>query len=135
MIADTTAWIEYLRGTGSPVALALRAALAQRRTVMLIAPVWQELLQGARSAAHFRALLNGLRTLPRFVPADAFVHARDAALLYARLRWEGVTLRSSIDCSIALCAIEAGRPLLHADADFDRIARVDRRLKIVAAAN
>jgi predicted nucleic acid-binding protein len=97
----------------------------------MIAPVLQELLQGARSPLHFRKLLRSLQTLPRFAPANPFAHARDAALLYARCRWDGVTLRSSIDCSIAMCAIEAGQPLLHADADFDRIARIDARLKIV----
>ncbi len=132
MIADSTAWIEYLRGTGSPVALALRSALERRTNVLMVPPVLQELLQGARGAAHFERLLRGIESLPRFSPADAFTHARDAALLYARLRWEGVTIRSSTDCSIALCAIEAGEPLLHADQDFDRIARVDRRLRVVA---
>ncbi len=59
----------------------------------MIPPVLQELLQGARSAAHFDGLQRGIESLPRFSPADAFTHARDAALLCARLRREGVTIR------------------------------------------
>jgi len=35
----------------------------------------------------------------------------------------GVTIRSSVDCLIAACAIRNGLPILHSDRDFDAIAR------------
>ena len=39
-------------------------------------------------------------------------------------RLDGVTVRSTVDCLIAQCAIESRLILLHHDTDFKRIARV-----------
>ena len=57
--------------------------------------------------------------------------ARDAAHLYARCRWGGVTPRSANDCLIAVLAIGATLPLLHHDRDFPAIARIDPRLSLI----
>ena len=51
-------------------------------------------------------------------------------MLYARCRWQGITIRSPNDCLIAACAVEAGEPLLHADRDFERIAAIEPRLRL-----
>jgi predicted nucleic acid-binding protein len=64
-------------------------------------------------------------------PHDAHETAREAALLYARCRWQGITIRSPNDCLIAACAIEAGLPLLHADQDFGHIASIEPRLQLL----
>ena len=47
----------------------------------------------------------------------------DAAALYRACRAGGERLRSITDCLIAVPAIRAGVPVLHDDADFDRLAR------------
>ena len=47
----------------------------------------------------------------------------DAAALYRACRRSGETVRKLIDCLIAAIAIRTDLPVLHADADFDVLAR------------
>ena len=93
--------------------------------------VYREVLQGASTPRNFMLLQSRLDEVPMFAPDDPQHLAREAALLYARCRWQGITLRSPNDCLIAACAIEAGEPLLHADRDFIVLAGVDTRLKLL----
>jgi predicted nucleic acid-binding protein len=46
-----------------------------------------------------------------------------AAALYRTCRRAGGTVRRMVDCLIAAVAIRAHVPVLHADADFDVLAR------------
>jgi hypothetical protein len=48
MLADTSAWIEWLRGTGSTPVLLLAAVFAPGDIVAFAGVVAQEVLQGAR---------------------------------------------------------------------------------------
>lgn len=129
MIADTSAWIEMLRATGSPADRRLREALLKGRKLLMPDVVYQEVLQGSANAQQFMRLQEQLDTVPAFVPEDARETARQAAMLYARCRWHGVTIRSPNDCLIAASAIEADEPLLHADRDFERIAAIEPQLR------
>jgi predicted nucleic acid-binding protein len=47
-----------------------------------------------------------------------------AAQLYLRCRENSYTIRSSVDCLIAACAMAHDATLLHNDRDFDHIAAV-----------
>jgi hypothetical protein len=67
------------------------------------------------------------------IAPDARETARNAAHLYARCRWAGITPRSANDCLIAVHAILGGVPLLHRDRDFDLIASVEPKLILIAA--
>ncbi|WP_048438091.1 PIN domain nuclease [Caenimonas sp. SL110] len=134
MIADTSAWVELFRGTGSPAHLRLRRALQRQEPLRMLDAVYQELLQGARSPRHFIQLQQQLDVVPVWSPDDARELARQAAMLYARCRWQGLTIRSPHDCLIAASAIEAGEPLLHADRDFEHLAGIDPRLQFVLKA-
>ncbi len=131
MIVDSSVWIAHLRGTGSPGARRLAAALAAGEPILLPDIVLLEVLRGASSERDFLRLERAFLTLPRFVPADPRQLVRLAAHLYARCRWAGFTPRSGTDCLIACCAIEAGQPLLHADQDFRRIARLEPALALI----
>ncbi len=131
MIADTSAWVEFLRATGSRCDLRLRKAFRAEQTVWVPAVVLQELLQGARNPAQFNRLeaqLDRLPGLDELRPRDL---ARDAAMLYARCRWQGLTVRSPNDCVIAACAISSGLPVLARDRDFKAIAQVEPALRLV----
>jgi len=132
MIVDTSAWVEYLRATGSPLDLHLQQALRQGRTILLPSVVLQEVLQGARAPSHYMALLRELEQLTVFDPLDVHELHRQAALLYARCRWQGVTVRSPIDCVVAACALEADMPLLARDRDFSEICRIEPKLKLIS---
>jgi predicted nucleic acid-binding protein len=48
----------------------------------------------------------------------------DAARIYFELKQRGFTVRSTLDCSIAVVALQHGLTLLHNDRDFETIAMV-----------
>jgi predicted nucleic acid-binding protein len=128
VIADTSAWVEFLRATGSRCDLRLRKAFRAEQTVWMPAVVLQELLQGARNPVQFARLEVQLERLPGLDDLSPRDMARDAALLYARCRWQGVTVRSPNDCVVAACAIASGLPVLARDRDFDNMARIEPSL-------
>ena len=59
-----------------------------------------------------------LRAFP-VLRLDDFALAAD---LYRTARGAGVAVRKTLDCLIAAPCVRTGAPLLHADADFDRLA-------------
>ena len=132
MIADTSAWIEYLRATGSFAHRALARALRSHEAVWITDVIFQEVLQGARDTANFVRLEQALGRLPFFQPESTRDLARDAALLYARCRWRGLTVRSPNDCLIALSSVLSGQPLLAHDRDYAAIIRIEPRLQLLA---
>lgn len=119
ILIDTSAWIEFLRDTGSPSCARVDELLADE--IATCHPVRMELLAGARDEQHLQALrgLLARTTTIETLPTDY----EDAAALYRICRRRGKTVRKLIDCLIAAHAIRARLPLLHADADFDVLAR------------
>lgn len=93
--------------------------LARRITVA--DPVAMEVFAGARSEVHLRDLraLLGRATLQVCVSADFL----QAATFYRSCRAKGETVRKLVDCLIAAVAIRIDAPVLHADADFEVLAR------------
>lgn len=122
LIADTSAWIEWLRHTGSATNTAFRHAL-RADLVVLPEPVKAELLFGARS----RDEVVMLRRLLETVDVE-LVHPRDdfeaAVDLFHEARQQGVTVRGLVDCLIAAMAVRLGLPVLHHDVDFARLAPI-----------
>jgi len=118
-----------LRGRATKVALRLEQALRKGEPILMPDVVYQEILQGSRDARHFVNLQAQLDMVPVFVPEDSHETARQAAMLYARCRWAGLSIRSPNDCLIAACALEADVALLHADRDFERIATIAPQLR------
>jgi predicted nucleic acid-binding protein len=122
ILADTSAWIEFLRCTGSAVHLHLRTALEQNQQLASTDIVAMEILAGARDDRdrdELRRLLHGCTALPVEGPYD-YEHAAE---LYRSCRRAGETPRNLTDCLIAAVAIRNNAVLLHADADFLTIAR------------
>jgi len=119
ILVDTSAWIEFLRDTGSPVCVRVDELLAEE--IAVCQPIRMELLAGARDEQHLRALRGLLArgTTLETLPTDY----EDAATLYRTCRRRAETVPKLIDCLIAAHAIRARLPLLHADADFDVLAR------------
>jgi hypothetical protein len=121
ILADTSAWIEFLRRTGSDLNVRLRGLL-ERADLATTDAVLMEVLAGALDNDHrdrLRRLLGRCEFVATEGPADYEV----AADIYRRCRRAGQTPRSLTDCLIAAVAVRAGLPLLHADSDFDAIAR------------
>lgn len=119
VLIDTSAWIEFLRDTGSTVSASVEALLAQE--VAVCDAVRMEVLCGARDESHLLALRR-LLARAAVIPTTAMDYD-DAAALYRRCRQRGETVRKFIDCLIAATAIRTNIPILHHDADFEALAR------------
>lgn len=121
VLVDTSAWVEFLRGTGSPVDAAVTDHLRARSAATTDA-VLLEVLSGAgdeRKAARLHALLLACVLLPQEPLADA----EAASALHRACRRQGETPRSRLNCLVAAVAIRHDVPVLHRDRDFDVIAR------------
>lgn len=119
ILVDTSAWVEFLRDTGSPVCRRVDDLLDD--DIATCHPIRMEVLAGARDERH----LNDLRRLlarASLLPTGATDYEQ-AAALYRTCRRGGETVRKLIDCLIAATAIRAGIPVLHADVDFEALAR------------
>jgi predicted nucleic acid-binding protein len=122
ILLDTSAWVEFLRATGSSVHLRVRSALEQDVELASTDVVVMEVLAGARDDRdrdELRRLLYGRTLLAVEGPSDY----EQAAELYRTCRRHGETPRKLTDCLIAAVAIRNDAELLHADADFLAIAR------------
>jgi predicted nucleic acid-binding protein len=122
ILADTSAWIEYLRATESPLDLRLDALLHGRGRVATTDFIILEILAGARDNRErdrLKAMLYGCEYIRTLAPADY----ETAAEVHRACRRNGVTVRRLPDCLIAAVAMRAGAVLLHCDADFTAIAR------------
>jgi hypothetical protein len=130
ILVDSTVWIDLLRRTRT-----LPAAMLERLLELgeaAVAPVIvQEILQGASSPQALARLRADFLALPLLEPFSNGQTYANAGVLYARCRWAGTTPRSPHDCLIAQLAIEHNVALLHDDRDFEAIARVERRLRLV----
>lgn len=117
-LVDTSVWVEYLRATGSPAHLELQALLRDRpEDVVMTEPVGMELLSAPTDpvvAGQLERLVDGLPLVR--VHADLDFRAAAAAARAARIR--GRTVRSLLDCLIAVVAVRADVELWHRDRDF-----------------
>lgn len=123
ILADTSAWVEYDRATGSAVDQRLATLIETAGPVVVTAPVVMEVLAGARND---RREADLRRLVLRFdqLPFDPVVDFDAAVRIYRRCRRAGVTPRGMIDCMIAAVAWRRGAALLSYDADLDRVAQV-----------
>jgi predicted nucleic acid-binding protein len=123
ILADTSAWVEYDRATGSAVDQRLTALIAADGPVAVTEPVVMEVLAGARSDQRESDLR---RLLMRFelLSFDAVADFEGAARIYRRCRSVGVTPRGMVDCMIAAVSLRRAATLLSHDADMDRLAQV-----------
>jgi len=120
MLVDTSIWIEALR-RGRALHL---EELVDFDEIVTCLPILQELLQGFRDERAFRIARESLTALPTIESPLRQEVFEEAANLYRSARRNGLTVRSSVDCLIAACAIRNGLTVLHRDRDFPLLARV-----------
>jgi predicted nucleic acid-binding protein len=119
ILIDTSAWVEFLRDTGSAVCSEVDRLLADN--IAVCDPIRMEVLAGARDDAHLRDL-RGLLGRATVLPTEP-VDYEMAAGLYRTCRRSGQTVRKLIDCLIGAVALRHGTPILHADSDIDALSR------------
>lgn len=119
ILVDTSAWVEYLRDTGSAVCGRVYDLLDEQ--IATCSPVRMEVLAGARDENHLDDLRRLLARASILATQPADFEA--AAALYRTCRRRGETVRRMTDCLIAATAIRADVAVLHADGDFDVLSR------------
>ncbi len=123
ILADTSAWVEYDRASGSPADRRLHELIEKQEALAVTEPVMMEVLAGARDDRReddLRRLLERFQLL-RF---EAIADFDGAIRIYRRCRAAGVTPRGMLDCMIAAVALRQGATLLAHDADMDRLAAI-----------
>lgn len=123
ILADTSAWVEYDRATGSAVDRRLHALIAAEAEIAVTEPIIMEVLAGARSDAR-EADLRRLLLRFELLRFDGAADFDGAVRIYRRCRAAGVTPRGLIDCMIAAVAARERATMLAYDADMDRVAGV-----------
>jgi predicted nucleic acid-binding protein len=120
ILVDTSVWIEVFRAR-RPLDL---ESVLDFDDVVTCLPVIQEVLQGFRDERAYRQAREAMLSLPIVespLGEDLF---SDAVGLYRTARRSGATVRSSVDCLIAACAIRQDLQVLHRNRDYAALARV-----------
>ena len=119
-LVDTSAWVRHFSRTDH---FDMRAICPPEERVMCL-PVYQEILQGIREEMAYRrirAILDAATWVEDPLGPEVYTHAVD---LYRSARRQGLTIRSSIDCLIAACAIRHDLTVLHYGRDYPALARI-----------
>jgi predicted nucleic acid-binding protein len=122
ILADSSAWIEYLRGTGSEINVRVRAhheAVGQLAVTEVVA---MELYAGVRNPREEQRVRRIVQGVP-LLATNGLEDFEYAASLFRTCRRGGETVRKLVDCLIAAVAIRNDVPVLHSDSDFDILAR------------
>jgi predicted nucleic acid-binding protein len=121
IVVDSSAWIEFLRKTQSPIHLRLKDLIESEADLAVTEVVVMELLGGARTR---RADLRARLLAYPVIPLRGLQDYEAAAAIYDRCRGAGDALRHGfMDCLIAVPVLRMGASLLHNDQDFEVIAK------------
>lgn len=119
IIADTSVWINFFKGTDSKEVRLLTNYLDNNWPVYLCPTIVQEILQGIIDDRQFEEIKEYLLAFDILLD-DPLEMALAAAQLYRSTRKRGITIRKSNDCLIAQYAIKHHMKILHQDRDFDK---------------
>jgi predicted nucleic acid-binding protein len=120
VLVDTSVWIEIFRARAS---LRLERLVAFDEVVTCL-PIIQEVLQGFRDEQAFRLARDSMYALPIVESPLSLGLVEESVGLYRTARRQGLTVRSSVDCLIAACALRHGLTVLHRDRDYPTLAKV-----------
>lgn len=123
VLLDTSAWIEFLRRTGSEVNTAVRGLIEDRQPIATTDVVILELLSGVRRGSN-RNQIWGLLNTCTMLPVRPLFEWELAADLFIQCQANGFTPANTNDLLIASVAIGKDVPVLAHDSDFRRIAEV-----------
>lgn len=116
ILVDSSVWIDYFSGNGSPETDFLDDVLGVR-TVAVGDLILTEVLQGFRHDKDYNAAKRLLAELTTFELLGAKMAIKSADN-FRKLRKNGLTIRKTADVIIASFCIEHDLPLLFSDKDF-----------------
>ncbi|MEW6482811.1 MAG: PIN domain nuclease [bacterium] len=123
ILVDTTVWIDFFSKKPSLYKKELHRLIEEEEDVCLLDITLAEILQGIKEDREFEKTKEHLLQFPIYSPKgiDTFIMS---AQIYQLCRREGKTIRRTIDCLIAACAMEHSLFLFHNDKDFEAISEV-----------
>jgi predicted nucleic acid-binding protein len=124
ILVDTSVLIDFFRGTKNKESRKFESVLQMKIPFGINSFIFQEILQGADSDKDYHLLKNYLATQIFYNPKDSVESFAKAARIYMDCRKKGITIRSTIDCIIALTALEHDLFLLHNDNDYVLMQKV-----------
>lgn len=120
VLVDTSAWIDFFKGQPSPHRAAVARLIADQQEICTCGVIVAEVFQGLRRDRGLAELLALFRELTFLEASGIDVHLR-AADVYRALRRQGHTVRSTIDCLIAVLAEENNCSVLARDRDLETL--------------
>lgn len=124
ILVDTSVLVDFFRGTKNEESRRFESVLQMKIPFGISSFIFQEILQGADSEKEYYLLKNYLATQRFYNPKDSVESFAKAARIYVDCRKKGVTIRSTIDCAIAVTALEHDLFLLHNDNDYVLMQKV-----------
>jgi predicted nucleic acid-binding protein len=121
LLIDTSLWVPVYRDPAGSIARLVQSAIGTEE-IVFCQFIRAKLLQGCRDAREWTRSLE-------YLDDQSYLEMSlggwtEAARIYFELRQLGLTVRSTLDCCIAVVALEHELTLLHNDLDFERIAAV-----------
>lgn len=122
IVADTSAWIDYVNGVIAPHTNILDEELTRGR-IITGDLIMAEFLQGFKEEKEVQAAREMMDILDYQDMAGKEI-ALKAAQNFRTLRKQGITVRKTMDVIIATFCIENGYELIHNDRDFDPMEKI-----------
>jgi predicted nucleic acid-binding protein len=120
VLVDTSAWVDFLNGHESAERQAVADLIAGQDEICTCGVIAAEVFQGLRHDKGRKELQEMFRNLVFLEPSGIDPYFR-AAEVYRLLRERGITVRSTIDCLIAVIAEEHDCSVLARDRDLHAI--------------
>jgi hypothetical protein len=121
IVVDSSVWIDFFRGVTTAQVAKLRRLFASQE-ILVGDIILCEVLKGFADDRDATAALGAMAAF-HLAPMVGSEVAVEAAANYRTLRRRGVTIRATIDLLIGAFCIVHGHHLLHADRDFEPMAR------------
>lgn len=122
VLVDTSAWVDFLNGYPSPEGTALAELFESDHDLCTCGVVVAEVFQGLREERALAEFSGLFRELTFLEPSSVDLYFRSAEV-YRQFRRKGITIRSTIDCLIAVLAEENGCAVLSKDRDLAKLCR------------
>ena len=129
ILVDSSVWADFFNGYPSPEEIKLKTLLDSRADIAITGIIASEVLSGFKNGKTFNEVKDTFLKLPQaHINFNSHIQA---AKIYRNLRSKGITIRSIIDCLIAVIAIESNLEILHKDRDFQMIGKYYPSLKLL----
>jgi predicted nucleic acid-binding protein len=120
VLVDTSVWVDFFNGYPSAQEKSLSRLIAGDDEILTSGVIVAEVFQGLRRDKGRAEIVRLFRELVFVEPSGMGTYLR-AADVYRTLRRRGVTVRSTIDCLIAVVAEENECDVLARDRDLQTI--------------